>query len=32
MSYRKLFGYLDGDGFHHGLLNFWRKNGTSQAG
>lgn len=32
MSYRTLWGYQDGDGFHPGWLNLRRRNGTSQAG
>lgn len=32
MSYRKLFGYIDSDGFHHGLFNFWRTNVPNNRG
>jgi len=31
MSYRKLWGYVDGDGFHKGWLNFRSTNGTLET-
>ena len=31
MTYRKLWGYVDGDGFHPGLFNFRSNNGTFET-
>jgi hypothetical protein len=31
MSYRKLWGYVDSNGFHKGLFNFRSNNGTVET-
>jgi hypothetical protein len=31
MTYRKVVGYIDSDGYHRGILNFRRNHGTSET-